>query len=52
MRRTGSHRSSRIPLWCQVSLQVLGTLLVAAALVAGAATDPDRPIPVEQAELR
>ncbi|MFL6171600.1 MAG: hypothetical protein ACJ716_01795 [Marmoricola sp.] len=52
MRSTGSHRSSNVPLWCQISIQVLGTVLVAAALMVSAVTDPDRPVPVQQAELR
>jgi hypothetical protein len=52
MRRTGSHRSSNVPLWCQISVQLLGMVLVAAALLASAVTDPDRSVPVQQAELR
>ena len=48
----GRHRSPSLPMWCQISVQILGTLLVAAALVAGTVTDPDRAVPVQQAELR
>jgi len=52
MRRTGLHRSSNLPLWAQVARQLLGTLLITAALMVSAVTDPDRPVPVQQAELR
>ena len=52
MRRTGLHRSSNLPLWAQVARQLLGTLLITAALLVSAVTDPDRPVPVQQAELR
>ena len=52
MRRTGSHRSSSVPMWAQVSFQLLGLLLIAGALLVGTVTDPDRPVPVQQAELR
>ena len=48
----GRHRSSHLPLWCQVAVQVLGMAMVAAALVVSTVSDPERPIPVQQAELK
>jgi hypothetical protein len=39
-------------MWAQFAGKLLGMLLVAAALMVNAVTDPDRPIPVQQAELR
>lgn len=52
MRHIGRARSSSAPLWCQIAIQFLGIAIIAGAMAVSVVTDPDRPIPVQQAELR